>query len=45
MVQACCTLLIIGVIVYITFFDIQDLPFVRHKLDKFEPKTHDSGAP
>ena len=44
-VQACCTLLIIGVIVYITFFDIQDLPFVRHKLDKFEPKAQESGAP
>ncbi|MFL6515083.1 MAG: RIP metalloprotease RseP [Chthoniobacterales bacterium] len=47
-VQGACTILIIGVIIYITFFDIQDLPFVRHKLEKFEPKTklkHDSGAP
>jgi regulator of sigma E protease len=47
-VQGCCTLLIIGVIVYITFFDIQDLPFVRHKLEKFEPKTElkqDPGTP
>jgi len=47
-VQGACTILIIGVIIYITFFDIQDLPFVRHKLEKFEPKTnlkHDTGAP
>lgn len=47
-VQAACTALIIGVIIYITFFDIQDLPFVRQKLDKYEPKTNqkpDNGAP
>jgi regulator of sigma E protease len=47
-VQGACTIMIICVIVYITFFDIQDLPFVRHKLEKYEPKTnlkHESGAP
>jgi regulator of sigma E protease len=46
-VQGVCTVLIIGVIVYITFFDVQDLPFVRQKLEKFEPKANhrDSGAP
>jgi regulator of sigma E protease len=47
-VQGVCTAVIIGVIIYITFFDVQDLPFVRQKLDKFEPKTShkpDSGAP
>jgi len=46
-VQGVCTVLIIGVIVYITFFDVQDLPFVRQKLEKLEPKANhrDSGAP
>jgi regulator of sigma E protease len=46
-VQGVCTAVIIGVIVYITFFDLQDLPFVSKKLDQFEPKAHkqDSGAP
>ena len=46
-VQGACTALIIGVIVYITFFDVQDLPFVRQKLEKLEPKAHkpDAGAP
>ena len=37
-VQGACTLLIISVIVYITFFDIQDLPFVKHALDKYAPQ-------
>jgi hypothetical protein len=37
---------IISVIVYITFFDIQDIPFVRKKLDKSETQTQkDAGAP
>ena len=46
-VQGACTAVIIGVIVYITFFDVQDLPFVRQKLEKLEPKAHkpDAGAP
>jgi regulator of sigma E protease len=38
-VQGFCTVVIISLIIYITFFDVQDLPFVRSKLDKFEPKT------
>lgn len=38
-VQGVCTLLIIGVIVYITFFDIQDIPFVKHALDKYAPES------
>ena len=38
-VQGACTLLIIGVIVYITFFDVQDLPFVKHALDKYAPQS------
>src|SRR4051812_4242146 len=39
-VQGVCTAVIIGVIIYITFFDVQDLPFVRQRLEKFEPKTN-----
>src|SRR5436309_15224687 len=38
-VQGVCTLLIVGVIVYITFFDVQDLPFVKHALDKYAPRS------
>jgi len=38
-VQGTCTVLIIGVIVYITFFDVQDLPFVKHALDKYAPQS------
>jgi hypothetical protein len=47
-VQGVCTLLIVGVIIYITFFDVQDLPFVRQKLEKLQPKSTqkaDPGAP
>jgi regulator of sigma E protease len=44
-VQGVCTALIIGVIIYITFFDVQDLPFVRQKLDKYDSKpAHKQGA-
>ena len=38
-VQGTCTLLIVGVIVYITFFDFQDIPFVKHALDKIAPQS------
>src|SRR5467141_294598 len=38
-VQGTCTILIVGVIVYITFFDLQDLPFVKHALDKYAPQS------
>jgi regulator of sigma E protease len=38
-VQGLCTLLIIGLIVYITFFDVQDLPFVKRALDKYAPQS------
>lgn len=38
-VQGVCTLLIVGLIVYITFFDIQDIPFVKHALDKYMPPS------
>jgi regulator of sigma E protease len=38
-VQGVCTLLIVGVIVYITFFDLQDIPFVKRALDKYAPHS------
>jgi regulator of sigma E protease len=38
-VQGACTLLIVGVIIYITFFDVQDIPFVKHALDKYAPRS------
>ena len=46
-VQGTCTVLIIGIIVYTTFFDVQDLPFIKNKLDRYEPpsQVHDSDAP
>jgi regulator of sigma E protease len=39
MVQGVCTALIIGVIIYTTFYDFQDLPFVKKKLDQYEPQS------
>ena len=46
-VQGFCTVLIVGVIIYITFFDVQDLPFIKKKLDRLEPQSQakDSDAP
>src|SRR3954468_9767764 len=45
-VQGFCTAVIIGVILYITFFDLQDLPFVRKNLDQYEPQKHkEEGSP
>ena len=38
-VQGVCTLLIFGVIIYITFFDLQDIPFVKRALDKYAPQS------
>jgi len=38
-VQGACTILIVGLIIYITFFDVQDLPFVKHALDKYAPQS------
>src|SRR5881396_3240673 len=35
-VQTSCAVVIIGYMLYITFFDVQDLPFVRKKLDQLE---------
>ena len=38
-VQGVCTVLIIGAIAYISFFDVQDLPFVKRVLDKYAPQS------
>ena len=38
-VQTSCAVLIIGYMLYITFFDVQDLPFVRKKLDQLEAQS------
>ena len=38
-VQGTCTLLIIGLLAYISFFDIQDWPFVKHVMDKYAPQS------
>jgi regulator of sigma E protease len=40
LVQGVCTVLIIGAIAYISFFDVQDLPFVKRVLDKYAPQSH-----
>src|SRR5438046_4260912 len=38
-IQTSCAVLIIGYMLYITFFDLQDLPFVSKKLDQFEAQS------
>lgn len=38
-VQGACTLLIIGLIAYISFFDVQDWPFVKRVIDKVAPQS------
>jgi regulator of sigma E protease len=38
-VQTSCAVVIIGYMLYITFFDVQDLPFVRKTLDQFEAQS------
>ncbi len=46
-VQTACAVLIIGYMLYVTFFDVQDLPFVRKQLDQMEsqPSPKNSDAP
>jgi len=49
-VQTGCAVLIIGYILYITFYDVQDLPWRRHKEKplpelKFDPKPETSSVP
>jgi regulator of sigma E protease len=36
-IQTTCAMLIIGYMLYVTFFDVQDLPFIKNRLDKLEP--------
>ncbi len=38
-VQGACTILIMGTILYITFFDFQDIPAVKRFLDKVAPQS------
>src|SRR5437016_2435480 len=38
-VQTSCAVVIIGYMLYITFFDVQDLPFVRKRLEQFEAQS------
>src|SRR6478736_7066413 len=38
-VQTTCAVVIIGYMLYITFFDVQDLPFVRKQLDQLEAQS------
>ncbi len=35
-IQTSCAMLIIGYMLYVTFFDVQDLPFIKKKLDQLE---------
>src|SRR5256884_459490 len=46
-VQTSCAVLIIGYMLYVTFFDVQDLPFIRKRLDQLEPQSRakDTQAP
>ena len=36
-IQTSCAMLIIGYMLYVTYFDVQDLPFIKNRLDKLEP--------
>jgi regulator of sigma E protease len=42
-VQTSCAVVIIGYMLYVTFFDLQDLPFVRKGLDHFEAHSAAKG--
>jgi regulator of sigma E protease len=44
-VQTSCAVLIIGYMLYITFFDVQDLPFVRKQLDQLESQSTAKATP
>ena len=44
-VQTGFAVLIIGYLAYITFYDVQDLPFVKSRLDKFEHRDSNKPAP
>src|SRR5437773_2334850 len=47
LVQTSCAVLIIGYMLYVTFFDVQDLPFIKNRLDKLEnqPQSTKTQAP
>ncbi len=38
-IQTACAMLIIGYMLYVTFYDAQDLPFIRRRLDKLDPQA------
>jgi regulator of sigma E protease len=38
-IQTACAALIIGYMLYVTFFDVQDLPFIRNKLEKIDSQA------
>src|SRR5213082_3697720 len=38
-IQTGCAALIIGYMLYVTFFDVQDLPFIRNKLEKIDAQS------
>jgi len=38
-VQTGFAVLIIGYMLYVTFYDAQDLPFIKHKLDQLDPQS------
>ncbi|HMG06055.1 MAG TPA: RIP metalloprotease RseP [Chthoniobacterales bacterium] len=38
-IQTGCAVLIIGYMLYVTFYDAQDLPFIRNKLDKMDSQS------
>ena len=38
-IQTACAALIIGYMLYVTFFDVQDLPFIRNKLEKLDSQS------
>src|SRR5436190_16981693 len=46
-IQTSCAVLIIGYMLYVTFFDVQDLPFIKNRLDKLEnqPQSTKTQAP
>jgi hypothetical protein len=44
-IQTSCAAVIIIYMLYITFFDVQDLPFVRKQLDQFEAHSKDTQTP
>ena len=44
-IQTACAALIIGYMLYVTFFDVQDLPFIRNRLEKIDARATPTPAP